>query len=126
MFNDPRARPALKKAVDDPKSTVRIYAIRALRMMGPLKPTKEWEKLRNDSDRGVRSTVAVALDCKDDPNPEAVRKAWAEYDLTKMDSAGVGQLAPDFSLTRHSGETIRLSDFRGKKDVVLRYFKLDY
>ncbi len=126
MFNDPRARPALKKAVDDPKSTVRIYAIRALRMMGPLEPTDEWEKLRSDSDRGVRSTVAVALDCKDDPHPEAVRKSWAEYDLTKLDSARVGQLAPDFTLTAHSGETIRLSDFRGKKDVVLRYFKLDY
>ncbi len=126
MFNDPRARPALTKAVDDPNSDVRLYAIRALRMMGPLEPTDEWEKLRSDSDGDVRSTAAAALDSKVDLNPGAVRKSWESYDLTKLDSARAGGLAPDFTLTAHSGETIRLSDFRGKKDVVLRYVRLEH
>ena len=126
MFNDPRARAALKTAVDDPNSAVRIYAIRALRMMGPLEPADEWEKLRSDSDPDVRSMVAVALDCKDDLKPAALRKSWEGYDLTRLDSARAGRLAPDFTLTAHSGETIRLSDFRGKKNVVLRYFRLEY
>ena len=31
----------------------------------------------------------------------------------------VGQPAPDFSLTNQRGETVNLSDFRGKKTVVL-------
>lgn len=126
MFNDPRARPALQRAVADPHSTVRIYAIVALRRMGPLEPVAPWEKLRSDPDRGVRSTVAGALDCKDQPSPEAIRTAWADYDLTQLDSLRVGQLAPDFTLTAHSGKTYRLRDFRGQKDVVLRYFKFDY
>jgi hypothetical protein len=126
MFNDPRARPALEKAVADAKPTVRVYAVWALRMMGPLEPAAPWEKLRTDPDRGVRSTVAGALDSKDQPGPEALRQAWAGYDLTQRDSARVGELAPDFTLLAHSGQTYRLRDFRGKRDVVLRYFKFDY
>jgi len=126
MFNDPRAKPALQKAAADPKPTVRIYAVQALRLMGPLEPADRWEKLRKDPDRGVRSVVAGALDCKEQPRPQAARKAWAGYDLAKLDSARVGRLAPDFTLAGHDGKTYRLGDYRGKKEVVLRYFKLDY
>jgi HEAT repeat protein len=126
MFNDPRAKPALEKAVADPKPTVRIYAVQALRLMGPLGPAAKWETLRADPDRGVRSVVAGALDCKVLPSPQAVRSAWASYDLARMDSARVGRLAPDFALTACSGKTHRLSDYRGKRQVVLRYFKFDY
>jgi HEAT repeat protein len=126
MFNDPRAKPALEKAVSDPKPTVRMYAVQALRLMGPLAPADRWEKLRSDPDRGVRSVVAGALDCKDRPGPDTVRNAWAGYDLAKLDTARVGEPAPEFTLAAHSGKTYRLSDFRGKKEVVLRYFKFDY
>jgi len=35
----------------------------------------------------------------------------------------VGQVAPDFSLKSHLGETIKLSDYRGK-NVVLAFFPL--
>ena len=126
MFTDPRAKPALEKALKDPKETVRDYAVQALRLMGPLEPAAKWEKLRSDADRGFRSTVAGALDSKAQPSAEAVRRERAGYDLAKMDSARVGQLAPDFALAARSGKAHRLSDYRGKKEVVLRYFKLDY
>lgn len=36
----------------------------------------------------------------------------------------VGQFAPDFALSSHDGRTIRLSDFKGKKNVVLAFFPL--
>ena len=36
----------------------------------------------------------------------------------------VGQLAPDFVLVSHDKRTIRLSDYRGKKNVVLAFFPL--
>jgi len=36
----------------------------------------------------------------------------------------VGQPAPDFALKSHTGQTIRLSDFRGKRNVVLAFFPL--
>jgi AhpC/TSA family len=35
----------------------------------------------------------------------------------------VGSAAPDFSLPGSDGKTYRLSDFRGKKPVVLAWFK---
>jgi peroxiredoxin len=36
----------------------------------------------------------------------------------------VGQLAPDFTLPSHDGRTIRLSDYRGSRHVVLAFFPL--
>ncbi|HEY7850103.1 MAG TPA: peroxiredoxin, partial [Ktedonobacterales bacterium] len=38
---------------------------------------------------------------------------------------GVGDLAPDFALPNAAGEIVRLSDFRGKKDVVLYFYPKD-
>jgi len=36
----------------------------------------------------------------------------------------VGQPAPDFTLKSHDGRTIRLSDYRGTRNVVLAFFPL--
>jgi hypothetical protein len=36
----------------------------------------------------------------------------------------IGDLAPDFSLKTHLGQTVRLSDLRGKQNVVLAFFPL--
>lgn len=36
----------------------------------------------------------------------------------------VGQEAPDFVLKSHDGCTVRLSDFRGDRNVVLAFFPL--
>jgi peroxiredoxin len=35
------------------------------------------------------------------------------------DSVGVGQVAPDFVLADVQGRTVRLSDYNGRKNVVL-------
>ncbi len=34
----------------------------------------------------------------------------------------VGELAPDFKLTDQNGKDVRLSDFRGKKNVALAFY----
>ena len=36
----------------------------------------------------------------------------------------VGQTAPDFTLESHLDKTVRLSDFLGKKNIVLAFFPL--
>jgi peroxiredoxin len=36
----------------------------------------------------------------------------------------VGQLAPDFSLDSHLGDKVQLSDYIGKKNVILAFFPL--
>lgn len=39
----------------------------------------------------------------------------------------VGDMAPDFELPEHrSDDKVRLSDFRGKKNVVLVFYPLDW
>ena len=38
---------------------------------------------------------------------------------------GVGDPAPDFALPNAAGEMVRLSDFRGKKEVVLYFYPKD-
>ena len=42
---------------------------------------------------------------------------------TELDRVAVGTLAPDFSLESLDGETLTLSDFRGKKNVVLVFYR---
>ena len=37
-------------------------------------------------------------------------------------SPTVGKIAPDFSITDISGDEVRLSDFKGKKNVVLVFY----
>jgi peroxiredoxin len=41
-----------------------------------------------------------------------------------MDVLKVGQVAPDWSLKSHQNRTVRLSDFRGKCNVVMAFFPL--
>ncbi len=38
----------------------------------------------------------------------------------------VGHFAPDFTLVNHLGENVRLSDFRGKKNVAIAFFPLAF
>lgn len=39
-------------------------------------------------------------------------------------SVEIGEMAPDFELESHLNRTIRLSDFRGKKRVLLAFYPL--
>jgi len=38
----------------------------------------------------------------------------------------IGDPAPDFSLPDHNGQTVKLSEFRGKQNVVLAFFVLAF
>jgi hypothetical protein len=127
LFADSTVQPALERALVDPTPGVRLYAIQALSMLGPLPRTKDNERIltTDPSIFGVRPMMAAALERTDRPNLAEMRKALAEYDLRKMDSAPLGQTAPDFTLTDYAGKTVRLSQFRGKT-VVLRFILFDY
>jgi len=43
-----------------------------------------------------------------------------------MSTVNVGDPAPDFELDSTTGEKVRLSDFRGKKNVLLAFYPLDF
>jgi HEAT repeat protein len=127
LFADAKTRPALERALADPKPGVRLYAIQGLSMLGPLPRTKEHERILTEDPTffAVRPMMAAALERTDRPNQAEMRKALAEYDLRNMDSARLGQTAPDFTLADFTGKTYRLSQFRGKT-VVLRFILFDY
>ncbi len=38
----------------------------------------------------------------------------------------IGKIAPDFELPSHLGEKVRLSDYRGKKNVLLAFFPMSW
>lgn len=43
-----------------------------------------------------------------------------------MSNVNVGERAPDFELDSTAGEKVKLSDFRGKKNVLLAFYPLDF
>jgi peroxiredoxin len=50
-------------------------------------------------------------------------KDGANLQPTDVERVVVGALAPDFSLARYGGGTVTLSDLRGRKNVVLVFFR---
>jgi cytochrome oxidase Cu insertion factor (SCO1/SenC/PrrC family) len=50
-------------------------------------------------------------------------KDGADLRATDLDRVKVGQPAPDFSLADMDGKNITLSEFRGKKSVVLVFYR---
>ncbi len=128
LFADANMRPALEQALADPESGVRLYAIQALSMLGPLPRTEQHVQiLTNDPNKwGVRFMMEAALERVDRPDLAELRKQLADYDLRNLDSARQGDSAPDFTLTDFTGKPYRLSQFRGQKTVVLRFILFDF
>ena len=50
-------------------------------------------------------------------------KDSANLSATEIDRIKTGQAAPDFALENTDGKAIALSDFRGKKAVVLVFYR---
>ena len=41
-------------------------------------------------------------------------------------SLNIGDIAPDFELASHNGKKVKLSDFRGNKNVFIAFYPLDW
>jgi cytochrome oxidase Cu insertion factor (SCO1/SenC/PrrC family) len=61
----------------------------------------------------VAMTVSAAL---------AQQRAASEV----VSNVKVGDMAPDFTLNDHNNKPVKLSDFRGKKNVVLAFYVLAF
>jgi hypothetical protein len=89
-------------------------------MLGAPELEIDWEKLQeNESNRDVRMHIGYAIERKQKPAEITIRQKLIDWNFEKIDTAKIGQLAPDFELTAATGEAVRLADFRGKKAVVL-------
>jgi cytochrome oxidase Cu insertion factor (SCO1/SenC/PrrC family) len=52
--------------------------------------------------------------------------AMAQEDAVAKTNLKVGDVAPDFTLLSDKWEKVKLSDFRGKKNVVLAFYVLAF
>ncbi len=117
--NVPR-EPLLEAATNDPLDAVRLYAIDALGMQGgkdladDLKPL-----LKTEKNRDVKKHIGYALERGNQGLEESVIDDLLNWDADTIDSAEIGKPAPDFTMLTGDGERVRLSDYRGKKAVVV-------
>lgn len=106
------------RADSDP--AVRLYAIASLGMLGAAEQAALLQELaESESNRDAKKHIAYAVGRNGRPLDAMVTAKLAGWDLGRLDTAKLGQAAPDFELTSLSGETVRLSQFRGQKAVVL-------
>jgi peroxiredoxin len=52
--------------------------------------------------------------------------AAAQEEAIAKTNLKVGDVAPDFTLTSNKWEKVKLSDFRGKKNVILAFYVLAF
>jgi hypothetical protein len=118
-FHDAAER-LLAAAKSDPSAAVRLYAVDSLGMQGATQLKIDWQRLlKDESNRDVRKHINYATERKQQALNPAVTRKLIDFDVGQIDSARVGQPAPDFALVAATGETVRLKQFRGKKAVVL-------
>ena len=65
-------------------------------------------------------TLAFSVQGQEKTSPAATQPAPPTTHLK------VGQPAPDFTLTDTAGKPVKLSDFKGKKNVVLAFYVLAF
>ena len=112
--------PLLEALKQESNSAVQLYLIDSLGMQGQqdlkdvLGPMSE--RLDNQD---VRKHISYAIERGAKGLESGIRQSLAEWDPATIDTAQIGKLAPDFELTDVNGKRIRLSDFRGKKSVIL-------
>jgi len=123
FLGDARAAERLGRTLaEDQVPVARLYAADSLGMIGGLRPKPLLERIEaEDPNKDVRAHMRFALERKGEALAEKVRDDLRSFDLTRLDTAEVGKAAPDFTLTDALDQVYRLSDFRGKKAVVLLF-----
>ena len=71
----------------------------------------------------VGALWACGTGTSDADGPELGPVDGRDLPAVDLDRVQVGDTAPDFSLESYDGNVVTLSDFRGRKDVVLVFFR---
>jgi peroxiredoxin len=59
-------------------------------------------------------------------NRPARKLSITKFKIGEFMSLQIGDVAPDFELKSHAGGMVKLSDFRGKKNVFIAFYPLDW
>lgn len=104
----------------DAEAAVRLHAADSLGMLGGQAHAELLQRLeKSEKNNDVRRHIRYALERNGQVIDPAVVKQLKDWPTNQLDTAALGKLAPDFELPSLSGEKVRLSDYRGKKSVVL-------
>lgn len=129
-LNDRSAVPALMRIVEgDTYAPARLAAVEALGRLGAKEALSAIQAATKDPSSHVRDAAKWALPRvqKGEGVGNALRElAMSTFDKSKVAAAAVGKPAPDFALTDDAGETVRLSDFQGKKHLVIVFLLADW
>lgn len=110
----------LEAAKNDDSAAVRLYAVDSLGMQGKAAGDVDWKTLAaNERNRDVKKHIRYAVERKGKAVKSDVVSALKKWDAKTMNTAVVGKPAPGFTLKSAQGKTVKLSDFKGKKAVVL-------
>lgn len=122
-LGDPRSADRLEQTLaEDDAPAARLYAADALGAIGGLEPSPLLDRVAaEDENRDVQAHVRFALERNGKPLNDEIRERLRSFDLDRMNSARVGEVAPDFTLIDALGKGYRLSDFRGNQAVVLLF-----
>ena len=103
----------------DPDPAVRLYTVDAIGMSGQGEKF-DWDTLATfEKNRDVLKHINYARSRAAEGVEESVTTALAEMPDQSIDSAKVGEPAPDFTLNSVDGTQFSLSQFKGKQPVVL-------
>ncbi len=80
-------------------------------------PLKEWRD--QETNRDVQKHIGYVLERGDKAVDPQTLKKLRELDAKALGTARIGSPAPDFSLRTVAGKRISLSQFRGKRAVVI-------
>src|SRR5882724_10958320 len=83
-------------------------------------------RLHNQGARTVKRTLAAALLFPTLPMPAALTAGSQQKEQVAKTSLKVGDTAPDFTLLSDQWKTVKLSDFHGKKNVLLAVYVLAF
>jgi hypothetical protein len=107
-------------AANDKHPAVRLYAVDSLGMSGAKDLKQILEPLLPKEKKGdVKKHIAYAIEREGTPVSPAVVERLKKWNPQTLNSAVIGRPAPDFEMPTFNGEMVRLSDFKGKKAVVL-------
>ncbi|MFV1964830.1 MAG: HEAT repeat domain-containing protein [Pirellulaceae bacterium] len=122
MPYDDAADDLVRAAERDVSPAVRLYAVDSLSMLDGQKHQAVFRRLgKSEKNRDVKRHLAYALERKDTSVRDRVVESFRKWEMRRLDTASVGEMAPDFELACVSGEKLRLSSYRGGKSVVLAF-----
>ena len=104
---------------NDVNPAVRLYAVDAIGMSGRGNDVNFDALTKNEKNRDVLKHINYAKSRGAEGVKKSVTTSLAQMAEDSIDSAEVGQRAPDFTLNSVDGTKFSLSQFKGKQPVVL-------